>query len=137
MSGTTYKTRQKNLISGILAENSFRPLSCESITDYLKSAGTPVGKTTVYRFLESLAEKGEVRKFVDAQTKTATFQLIDKSMNCQQHMHLRCTGCGRLFHLECDYMSDVGEHILEHHNFRIDNSKTVILGVCEACAGEV
>ncbi len=137
MAKITYNTKQKNLIYEILEKNTSCPLSCDGITDMLKNEGTPVGRATVYRFLETLAEKGEIRKLLDSQSKTATFQLIDKSKNCQQHMHLKCIHCGKIFHLECDYMSDVSGHILEHHNFRVDNSKTVILGVCENCAEEV
>lgn len=133
MSAVTYNTKQKNLIYAVLEENSHTPLSCDGITDALKTRGTPVGKATVYRFIESLAQKGEIRKYIDTKTKTATFQLVDKSLNCAEHMHLKCVNCGKLIHLGCDYMSDVSEHILKHHSFRVDNSKTVILGYCEGC----
>lgn len=133
MSRYTYNTKQKTLIMSLLEKEKEAPLSCDSIVAMLVSEGTPVGKTTVYRFLENLAAKGEVRKFVDSHSKTATFQLVDKSLNCAEHMHLRCVGCGRIVHLGCEFMSEVGTHIFEHHGFTVDNSKTVILGKCENC----
>lgn len=133
MSRYTYNTRQKNLIYNLLLKESETPLSCDSIVAMLSKEGSPVGKATVYRFLESLAAKGEVRKYIDAQSKTATFQLVDKSLNCSEHMHLRCMNCGKVVHLGCEFMSEVGEHILSHHGFAVDNSKTVILGRCENC----
>lgn len=135
MSRYTYNTRQKNLIFNLLSKESEAPLSCDSIVAMLANEGTPVGKTTVYRFLENLAAKGEVRKYIDSKSKTATFQLIDKSLNCSEHMHLQCTNCGKVVHLGCEFMSEVGEHILSHHGFVVDNSKTVILGRCENCKG--
>lgn len=134
MSKVTYNTRQKKLIYDLLLKNRHSQLSCESIVDLLKEEGTPVGKTTVYRFLEALSLKGEVRKYVDSQEKTAVYQYIDKSLNCESHLHLKCISCGKLIHLGCEFMDSVGEHVLKHHNFRIDNSRTVILGCCEECS---
>ena len=137
MSNSTYNTKQKRSILQLLENNKNRQLSCDEITEMLKNNGTPVGKTTVYRYLDSLEKNGQVRKYTDSDSKTSSFQYIDSHLNCQEHMHLRCLRCGGLVHLGCDFMSDVGKHILEHHKFRVDNSKTVILGLCEKCAGEV
>lgn len=140
MANSTYNTKQKKLIKTILTDNKHRQLTCDEISDMLKNEGTPVGKTTVYRFLQKLSESGEVRKFTDTDGKSTSFQYIDKELNCEGHLHLRCTECGKLFHLGCDFMNGVGEHIQKHHRFKIDNSKTVILGLCENCncvGGEV
>lgn len=133
MPNLTYNTRQKRLIHSFLEENSGSQFSCDEIIYLLKKEGTPVGKATVYRFLDTLVKNGEVRKYTDTDSKISTFQFIDKRLNCQEHMHLKCVSCGKLFHLGCEFMSDVGEHILEHHRFKVDNSKTVILGLCENC----
>ena len=137
MSNSTYNTKQKRCILSLLEDNKERQFSCDEITELLKSNGTPVGKTTVYRFLDCLEKSGQVRKYTDTDSKISSYQYIDEQLNCQEHMHLRCTNCGGLVHLGCDFMSEVGRHILEHHKFRVDNSKTVILGLCENCAGEV
>ena len=137
MSNSTYNTKQKRSILQLLEDNKHRQFSCDGITEALKERGTPVGKTTVYRYLDSLVKSGQVRKYTDADSKIASYQYIDGQLNCQEHMHLRCVQCGELVHLGCDFMSEVGEHILKHHNFKVDNSKTVILGICENCCEEV
>ena len=137
MSNSTYNTKQKRSILQLLENNKDRQFSCEEITELLKNNGTPVGKTTVYRFLDCLEKSGQVRKYTDSDSKISSFQYIDSQLNCQEHMHLKCICCGGLIHLGCEFMSEVGRHILEHHRFRVDNSKTVILGVCENCAKEV
>ena len=41
---------------------------------------------------------------------------------------------GQLFHVSCDYLNQLGEHLLEHHGFVIDHTKTVLYGLCAACA---
>ncbi|MBQ1555500.1 MAG: transcriptional repressor, partial [Clostridia bacterium] len=53
---------------------------------------------------------------------------------CDRHFHLKCTACGRIIHLDCGFMSEFEKHIGEHHGFRVDNARTVIYGLCEACA---
>lgn len=134
MANLSYNTKQKQLIRKIMTKNNSRQFTCEEISDLLKKEGTPVGKATLYRFLDKLSETGEVRKFVEPGSKSARFQYIDSQLNCQEHLHMRCIQCGMLFHLGCEFMHGVGEHIQKHHNFKIDNSKTVILGLCEKCS---
>lgn len=136
MSKVKYNTKQKQIILDCLTANNHCLLTCDEISDILKQSGTPVGKATLYRYLDSLVLSGDARKLSDESKKSAAYQLIDKDMDCHSHMHLKCTDCGKLIHLGCDFMSGVGEHILEHHQFRIDNSKTLIYGVCSDCSGK-
>lgn len=130
---TTYNTKQKKLILSFLINNNDKQLTCEYISDNLKNIGTPVGKTTVYRYLEKLASDGKVRKIADTESKSTLYQIIDEDMNCESHLHLRCLGCGEFVHLGCDFMHGVNEHIQKHHNFTVDNTKTVIYGMCSEC----
>ena len=134
MSRITYNTKQKQIIYDFLLNNKQILLTCDEISDALKESGTPVGKATLYRFLDSLVCSSQARKVMDENKKCAAYQLLDKEMNCDCHMHLKCTDCGSLVHLGCDFMHSVGEHILNHHQFKIDNSKTLIYGVCSKCS---
>lgn len=134
MARVTYNTKQKQLIYDFLSINRESLLTCDEISDSLKESGTPVGKATLYRFLDSLVSSGDARKIVDEYKKSAAYQLIDRDMNCDGHMHLKCTCCGEFVHLGCDFMHSVGEHIFKHHQFTIDNSKTLIYGICSKCS---
>lgn len=135
MADISYNTKQKKLIEKVLTRNPEVQFTCEDVALLLKTEGTPVGKTTVYRYLENLSKTGRVRKSQSLDGKSSVYQYIDDGLDCEGHLHLRCTSCGRLFHLGCEFMSGVGEHIRMHHNFIIDNSKTVIYGICESCRG--
>ena len=134
MPKVTYNTKQKQIIYDFLLINKDNLLTCDEISDSLKELGTPVGKATLYRFLDSLVSSLDARKVMDDNKKCAAYQLLDKDMNCDCHMHLKCTNCGSFVHLGCDFMHSVGEHILKHHQFKIDNSKTLIYGVCAECS---
>ncbi len=133
MSNFTYKTKQKALISSLLESVKGQELTCDEISDKLKSQGTPVGKATLYRYLENLTDSGKVRKTKYPGEKSAKFQYIDEEMDCNSHLHLKCRECGILIHLGCDFMNEVYGHVLEHHGFVIDYSRTYIMGVCESC----
>jgi len=135
MADISYNTKQKKLIEKVLTNNPEMQFTCEDVAELLKSEGTPVGKTTVYRYLENLTKTGRLRKAQSLDGKSSVYQYIADGLGCDGHLHLRCTSCGKLFHLGCDFMSGVGEHIRMHHNFIIDNSKTVIYGLCENCRG--
>lgn len=132
----SYKTRQREQILNCLTENSTKHMTADEIVDWLKEHQTDVGKATVYRTLDKLIEEGRARKYICEEGKSACYQYIDEQGECHKHFHLKCVECGRLFHLECDYLSDLEQHILKHHNFVVDNTKTVLYGVCEDCRHE-
>lgn len=136
MERISYNTKQKNLILAFLKDNTDKQLTCDEIVSLINSSGSLVGKTTVYRYLIKLAEVGELRKIIDAKDKITRFQYIDKELHCHSHMHLKCLSCGDFIHLCCDFMNGVNEHISKHHNFTVDNSKTVLYGLCEKCSAK-
>ena len=61
-----YKTRQRDLILEVLKKQGNRHLTAQEVTDLLHKKGTAVGKSTVYRYLEKLAQDGIVKKYMVA-----------------------------------------------------------------------
>ena len=133
MSNSVYKTKQKKLIYDFFQSNKHKQFTCEEITYMLLNEGTPVGKTTVYRQLEKFILEGKIKKLNPHKGKSFLYQYVDEELDCENHMHLRCCKCGKYIHLGCDFMNQVSTHILQHHKFVVDNSKTEILGICESC----
>ena len=130
---STYKTKQKHLILSFLSENTDHQFACEDIAEILKRNGTPVGKSTVYRYLLKLEEEGKVRRFAENGNKSVFFRYIGNNCDCNQHLHLKCLSCGDFIHLDCELMNNVSTHLVKDHNFKIDNSKTVLYGLCKNC----
>ncbi len=91
-----------------------------------------VGRTTVYRVLNSLVKDGDVQRFPADGRGADGFQFRMRSY-CSGHVHLKCIKCGSVGHLDCDFMNELYEHVLDGHHFSIDNEKTVLYGVCEEC----
>lgn len=127
-----YKTKQRQLILDCLINNKEKHLTADDVIDYLKDKGNPVGKTTIYRYLDKLVAEGYVRRYFVEEGVSSCYQYIEGE-KCHEHFHLKCVGCGSLMHLECNYIESLQEHISNNHKFKVDNLKTVFYGRCEGC----
>jgi Fur family ferric uptake transcriptional regulator len=116
-----------------------RHVTAEEIVDELKALGTPVAKSTVYRFLASLEECGEVRKYLLKEGSPACYQFIGGVGSCAEHYHLMCKECGGIVHFESAELQRVLKNARGHAGggrFRIDGPRTVFYGTCPECLGE-
>jgi len=129
----SYNTRQRELIFELLKENGGRHMTADEVATALLDKGNAVGKSTVYRYLDKLVESGEVRKYIVEEGKSACYQYVGRSECCSNHYHFKCSGCGALLHIECEFLDEVGEHVLEQHGFKLSNEKTVLYGTCLSC----
>ena len=133
MERTTYKTRQRADIIDCLRENSENGLTVEALMKKLSERGTPVGTTTVYRYVEALVKEGVVRRFPREGKKSVVLQYVENPKHCGEHVHLQCKNCGKFVHLGCECMKEANEHLFKDHGFKIDNEKTVLVGLCADC----
>lgn len=131
--GVLRKTKQKALIFNCLRENGESHLRAEDIIDMLKARGTPVAKSTVYRYLSQLEEGGEVRKYLLAEGAPSCYQFIGESGPCLEHYHLMCQACGRILHFEDAELQRIFDGMREKAGFYIDGSRTVFYGLCASC----
>lgn len=93
-----------------------------------------IGIATLYRQLEKLVESGVIRKYKAEFTNKYLYQYIDKECQCEDHLHMICLKCNKLFHLDCEEAKHLIKHIEEKHHFKVMSSKVVLYGLCEDCA---
>ena len=91
-----YQTKQKVIILDLLQRNQSVHLTVEQMLTILKNEETPVGKTTLYRFLESMIEQGEVQKYT-LDNMTSCYQYIGGD-EVHNHYHLKCNCCTQIFY---------------------------------------
>ena len=130
-----YKTRQREKIEEIFALSGGHE-TVDSLLEKLNEKGENIGRTTVYRTLLKLESEGKARKYSAAPGESVCYQYISDNHHCDEHFHLKCECCGRLIHIECDHITELSRHISDTHNFRVNNLKTVLYGVCEQCAAK-
>lgn len=129
----SYKTKQREKIEEIFASSGGHE-TVDSLFEKLVNRGENIGRTTVYRTLEKLQNEGKARKYATAPGESVCYQYVSSKHHCNEHFHLKCEQCGRLIHIECDHINELSKHINDTHNFRVNNLKTVLYGVCEQCA---
>lgn len=106
--------------------------TADELVEMLKSAGTPVGKATVYRNLKSFEKSGIIRCY-HLPGDCACYQYIDSANGCNEHYHLKCTACGQLIHVDKSYVNTFKQGLIKAFGFDMDMSRTVIYGYCAKC----
>ena len=127
-----YNTRRKRDMLAFLTGNPMKHYTLDELTQAMHEDGIDAGKTTVYRFVESLADQGRVRKYQNE--NGSYYQYIEDDAGCAAHLHLMCQECGALYHVDCHLVVELISHIRAEHNFELDARRTVLAGVCGECA---
>ncbi len=132
---TTYKTKQMVQLIDYLKTTEGHHVMVSDICDHFEEMGISVGITTIYRNLDKLVEQGVVAKYVVDQTNGACFEYLGEH-EATDHgscYHCKCDNCGKIIHLECHEVEELGEHFLEHHGFLVNYQKIVFYGLCKDC----
>ncbi|MBR1821984.1 MAG: transcriptional repressor [Clostridia bacterium] len=130
-----YSTRQKRELLSFLKERSLQHFSVDEVVFEMQDRGEKIGRSTVYRYLELLAEQGSVRKYQSVQGITQ-YQHVEDAASCDDHFHMMCSRCGNLLHVDCAVMRTMSEHLMKDHGFRLDSRETILVGVCEKCRAD-
>lgn len=128
-----YNTRQRQLIWEYLREHPGQHVGVDDVVQYLAAKQSPVGRATVYRYLDRLVEEGAVRRYHLGANAGACYEFIPEPGHCSAHFHLKCTKCGKLEHVECKQLMEIADHVAQEHGFSIDQTKTVFYGICNHC----
>lgn len=116
-----------------LIANRDRTVSVSDIGSHMEELECPVNVTTIYRYLDKLEKDGNIIKYNKEKSGKATYQYVDSAHHCEEHLHLKCVGCGAVIHLDCHFMDEIAEHIGKDHDFAIQCRNSVIYGLCSQC----
>lgn len=136
MAKTHYKTKQLDQLIDILKEHSGMHMTANDIYELCKNHGIQIGVTTIYRRLEVLVEQGVVAKYVVDHTTSACYEYVGDGQEKVITYHCKCEKCGKLYHVQCKEIDGLRSHMLKHHHFEIDLSRTVFYGLCETCRNQ-
>ncbi|MBQ7638832.1 MAG: transcriptional repressor [Clostridia bacterium] len=125
-----YKTKQKEVLLEYLSQTRDEPQSIEKIVEELKSRGEDLGKSTVYRLIKKLSDDGSVKYFSEG--KKFLYQLSGGE-ECHHHLHMKCTGCGKLLHMDHEQSEIIIENIYGKNGFTVSSGETTLFGKCEEC----
>lgn len=131
----TYQTIQKKELIRFLEGHSERAFTIDEMVAAMETDPDCIsrpGKSTIYRLLPSLVEAGTVHRFSRQNGGKAAYQIVG-GQDCHGHMHMKCTGCGRLLHMSDEYSRILSEEIAQQNHFALDLTRTLLYGICESC----
>ena len=137
MQKAAYKTKQQDLLFSYLREMQGKHFTAEDVRAHFESKNISIGIATIYRQLEKFVSEGKIQKYFIDDHSAACFEYAGE--NCKsnaQHFHLKCEVCGRLIHLECEELNELGGHLQVEHGFVLNPLRTVFYGVCTDCAAK-
>ena len=127
----TYNTHQKDILLSFLRENKDTPMGIDELSVRLsETCPDAPGKSTIYRLIGQLVEKGTVKRFVKGNSRQFLYQLAG-SEEC--HSHLKCTECGKLLHMGHTLSEKMLSDILGESDFSVKVDSTTLFGCCKDC----
>ncbi len=129
----TYNTHQKEMLIEFLKKHPDTPFSVDELSSEMEKLFTAApGKSTVYRLIGQLVDKGTVKRFVKGNSRQFLYQIAGGD-ECHHHLHLKCTECGRLLHMGHELSEKLLSNILGENDFTVEVDSTTLFGCCKDC----
>lgn len=119
-------TRQRTTVLDALRDRD-EAVTAQELHAELREVGEPVGLTTVYRTLASLADAGLLDAF-DREGEQAFRMCSD-----DHHHHLICEVCSRVEEIAAAEVERWVDAVARRHGLRVTGHRADIFGVCAAC----
>lgn len=133
-----YQTEQKRILLAYMKAHSDQAFTveelCERMKEELDLKAIP-GKSTVYRVMPELVEEGQVKRFVKGNSRKFLYQMMCGD-HCSRHLHMKCSVCGKLYHMEDEESEALLLRVMQKHHFQVDEGRTILFGQCESCGQE-
>ena len=118
---------RREVVDGLLAYEGH--MTADDLYESLRKAGSGVGRMTVFRTLDLLAEIGVIRPIYQG-SGAAHFVLLEDG----HHHHLVCIQCAETVEFDdCSLADDLTQRLATQHQFKIAGHMLEIYGVCSSC----
>lgn len=129
--------KYQDLITQYLRAHQQHCITAADIMNMMKENGLSVNKTTVYRNLDKLEAEGSLIKYKLPRSHVSYYRYASENDECSHHLHMQCLRCGRVFHLDCDFMDDIRTHLQKEHGFQLNCHDSLLVGYCADCQKEL
>lgn len=127
------KERMTKARSGIVEvlKNAQYPLTAMEIKQRLSDVGLSPDKATIYRQIEFLLDKGQLRE-VRLNEDVRRFEFGSKSDHVH---HLICNNCEKVANVELDGdLVAIEKHIADKEGFDVQDHTLEFYGICKDCS---
>lgn len=125
---------RRNTIQRSLVYEAVNNLKCHASADEIYAEIVrkypTIGRGTVYRNLNQLAENGDIKK-IEIPGGADRYD-----HNCHDHYHVRCLKCGSVFDMDMEYITDLEKSVRDTRGFYISGHDIIFKGICSECRNE-
>jgi len=108
-------------------------VSAEEISATLADKGQRIGRASVYRALESLAETGLLQR-IELGDGSSRWERASVGESGHHHHHLLCRSCGQIIPFESDSLEMAINAVASEVTFKVESHDLTLHGTCESCA---
>ncbi|MGN0665512.1 MAG: Fur family transcriptional regulator [Huintestinicola sp.] len=123
-----YKTDKRKMLTAFLEKNPDKHFSAKQISENIDG----ISLSAVYRNLAVLEAEGKIVRLTADGSREIFYQYIDTDC-CRGVVHLSCTCCGKIFHMNSETADKIISAVLQNENFVFDASETIFYGKCAEC----
>lgn len=125
-----YNTEQRNILLSFLQTHPDTMFSASQIETELKEK--KISRSAVYRNLAELEAENKIKRCTKNGTRQIFYQYFD-TQSCRNHIHLSCTKCGKIFHMENPTADLIVNNVEKAAGFEISRGDTTLYGICKSC----
>jgi len=103
--------------------------SAQDIVDELKAGGVRVGRATVFRTIDLLAEEGLLHR-IQAGDGSHRYTACN---DAEHHHHARCVACGTVSTIHAPQIDAEIQRLAEREGFEMVDHIVELIGRCQAC----
>ena len=119
-------SKQRELVFQTVLQNPIHP-TADAVYEQVRRENPKISLGTVYRNLNFLSEMGMLRKI----SMPVGSDRFDGRLD--EHYHMACTCCGRVFDVECGALEQPGSQLLETQGFQVQKRHLLLTGLCKDC----
>ena len=125
-----YSTKQREILIDYFKLHPDERFTAKEIFEGI--ADNNISLSAIYRNIARLEKDGILQRFSVPQTNEIAYKYT-RDTECENHIHIICTNCGKTIHLEKNQSKNLEKVVLNDYGFNLNKSKTIIYGVCKNC----
>lgn len=131
---SVYNTTQRSELIRFLKKHSNDTLTIAEIYKYMcqdSDFKSVPAQSSIHRLIKNMVEDGIVRRISKGNSRHFVYQII-LNEDCKKHLHLKCSVCGKIYHLSNETSEKIKEDVFENNSFYL-GSDTILSGKCKNC----
>lgn len=128
-----YNTKLKDEIMSYMQRNRDRRVSAYQINEYMKANNVKINITTIYRNLDKMTAAGKLLRVKSPEDDCNLYQYLDVDGECDIHLHVQCSKCGSIVHVNEEGMELIGNYLYDKCGYILNCKDSMIVGKCDKC----